>query len=62
MSNLERIKELRERIKIYEKMLGSQGPTPSNRQGYKQAKHDYDEAFNMLTESEKKVLKIAKSA
>ena len=57
MSNLERIKELKERIDNYKLMAKSEGPRPSIRQGLSQSEDDYNEVYKMLTLEEKKELK-----
>jgi len=57
MSNLERIKELRDRIENYKTMAKSEGPRPSIRQGLSQSEAAYNEAYNILTKEEKKALK-----
>lgn len=57
MSNLERIKELKERIDNYKLMAKSEGPRPSIRQGLSQSEDAYNEVYKMLTLEEKKELK-----
>ncbi len=57
MSNLDRIKELRERIETYKIMAKSEGPRPSIRQGLSQSEEAYNKAYRMLTKEEKKALK-----